>query len=155
MYFKDLIINKYNNEKVVIFVDMDGVIADYNFNRKLDFRNKRPIETNIKTLYEISLLKNVELFILSICKNNDHIEDKNYWLEKHASFFQKNNRIIISKEKKPNISSKRLKYDFLNNFTINEKNKKIIVIDDDNEILKYLSSKLDNIDLYQDSSMID
>ncbi len=154
MYFKDLIINKYDNKELMIFVDMDGVIADYEFKKKLDFKNKRPLKTNINILEEISKLKNVELFVLSICKENYQINEKKDWLDKYAPFFIENNRIVISKESNPNMSSKELKYEILKEI-IKKSNKKIIVIDDDNEILMYLASKLDKIDLYQDSSIID
>ena len=62
MYFYNLI--KDFKEELIIFVDMDGVITDYDFGNKLDFKNKRPLTTNIKTLKKISELKKVELYIL-------------------------------------------------------------------------------------------
>lgn len=151
MYFYNLI--KDFKEELIIFVDMDGVITDYNFGNKLDFKNKRPLTTNIKTLKKISELKKVDLYILSICKKNIEIKEKNIWLDENAPFFKKENRIIISKEKEKNESSKYLKYKYLKEY-IKEK-KKIIVIDDDNEILKYLHNNLKEIALFQDSSLID
>ena len=151
MYFYNLI--KDFKEELMIFVDMDGVITDYNFGNKLDFKNKRPLTTNIKTLKKISELKKVELYILSICKKNIEIKEKNIWLDENAPYFKKENRIIISKEKEKNESSKYLKYKYLKEY-IKEK-KKIIVIDDDNEILKYLHNNLKEITLFQDSSLID
>lgn len=151
MYFYNLI-KKYD-EDLNIFVDMDGVITDYDFGNILDFKNKRPIKTNIKTLEKISKLSNVNLFILSICKKNNEINDKNEWLDKYASYFKKENRIIISKENKKNKSSKELKYEYLKKSL--KDNKKIILIDDDNEILKYLKEYLKEAILFQDSSIID
>ena len=103
----------------------------------------------------MSLLNNVELNILSICKKNSQIDDKNDWLDTFAPFFKSENRIIISKENNPNISSKELKCNYLKNYILQNNHKKIIVIDDDNDILFYLSKNLNEIILYQDSSIID
>ena len=41
------------DKKIDIYVDMDGVIAEYDFGRPLDFLNKRPLLGNIKVLEEI------------------------------------------------------------------------------------------------------
>lgn len=151
MYFYNLIKNL--DKELFIFVDMDGVITDYDFGNILDFKNKRPLNTNIKTLKKISELEKVNLYILSICKKDEEIQDKNEWLDKYAPYFKKENRIIISKENEKNLSSKELKYKYLKEYL--DKNKEIIVIDDDNEILKFLQEKLHNITLFQDSSLID
>ena len=67
------------------------------------------------------------------------------------SFIDINNRHIISKEKN-NKSSKELKLEFLQNY---KTNKELLLIDDDNKILKYIAENLKNIHLYQDSSLID
>lgn len=66
MYLKNEI-EKFKND-VIIYVDMDGVIADYEIGKPLDFKNKRPLLSNINKLEEISKLSNVEMHILSICK---------------------------------------------------------------------------------------
>lgn len=55
---------------------MDGVIAFYDFGKPLDFANKRAVITNIKTLNELCKLQNVELFILSVCRFNNQINEK-------------------------------------------------------------------------------
>lgn len=149
MYFVKLIKDKYPSEKIDIYVDMDGVIADYNVGH-VDYLNKRPITTNINTLKKLSLNDNITMHILSVCRKNSDIEDKNIWLNKYAPFFQKENRHIISKEINPGLSSKELKFNFLKDIK-----KAIVFIDDDNDILKYVHEKLPNIDLYQDSSIID
>ena len=47
------------DKKTIIYVDMDGVIASYDFGKPLDFKNKRPLTTNIKTLSQLCNLKNV------------------------------------------------------------------------------------------------
>ena len=47
MYFKELIINLLKEKNIDLFVDMDGVIAAYDFGRPHDFDKKRPLITNI------------------------------------------------------------------------------------------------------------
>ena len=88
---------------------------------------------------------------MSVCKKNNDIIDKNNWLDKYAPFFCENNRIIISKEGK-NKASKELKGEYLSSIKTKDT---IIVIDDDNEMLKYLKSKLPEYLYFQDSSIID
>ena len=151
MYFLNKIKKLSQDKTVRIYVDMDGVIADYDFGSKLLFLNKRPIMTNIKTLREIAKLPNVSLYILSICRKDEDIADENSWLDKYAPFFDLSKRIIISKNNK-NKSSKELKLEYLN--SLNTKDL-IIVIDDDNAILKYLKDNLKDIMYFQDSSIID
>ncbi len=156
MYFIDKIKQEFKNDKLCIFADMDGVITDYNFGKPFNFKLKRPILTNINTIKQLSEMNNVELYILSICKKDYQISEKNEWLDKYAPFFNKNMRIIISKESNPNLTSKELKCNFLKGFIIENKDSKVILIDDDNDILKYLLDNIGNeITLYQDSSIID
>lgn len=137
------------DQKIDIYVDMDGVIAEYDFGRPLDFLNKRPLLGNIKVLEEISKIPNVEMHILSICKKDSQINDKNVWLDKYAPFFKKENRNVLSKETYTDRSSSELKVDFLNNIESFK-----ILIDDDNGILKEVDKKVKNISLYQDSSIV-
>lgn len=152
MYFYNEIQKLTKGKKTRIYVDMDGVIASYNFGKPLDFKNKRPLTTNIKTLNKLCELENIELFILSVCKLNYQIKEKNDWLDKYAPFFDKDKRIIISKENNPSVESKELKLNYLKSLNLN---KQIIFIDDDNEILKFIHSNIENIILFQDSELID
>jgi hypothetical protein len=150
MYIKEYISNY--NEKLRIYVDMDGVIADYIVGKPYDFENKRPLFDSINKLKEVSEFNNVEMYILSICNNESQIAEKNNWLDKYASFFQKENRVIISKDDNPDKSSSELKRDYLKKINTSEK---IILIDDDNLILKFIRKELPSIILLQDSSLID
>ena len=152
MHFYELIQKQTKNKKTRIYVDMDGVIASYDIGKPYDFENKRPLTTNIKTLSKINNLENTELFILSICKKDSQIKEKNNWLDKYAPFFQKDNRIIISKESNPNLSSKELKLNYLKSLKTDNQ---IILIDDDNEIIKTIKDNTKNIILYQDSELTD
>lgn len=154
MFFKSKLIEILNNDQAILFVDMDGVIADYDLGNPYDFKNKRPLTSNIKNLKEISALPNIELHILSICKKDFQIKEKNDWLDTHAPYFKKEYRTILSKETYPDISSKELKCNFLKNYS-HLQNTKIILIDDDNSILKYIKTNMNDIILFQDSVLID
>lgn len=154
MYFEDKIKELYKDEEVNIFVDMDGVIASYDLGEKLDFKNKRPLNTNINTLKQLSKNKNINMYILSICKLNSEIKDKNDWLDKYASFFHKNKRYIIPKEEYDK-SSKELKMLTIKYLKEELKLTNMVLIDDDNGILKYLRDSGLDIKLFQDSSLLD
>ena len=73
MHFYELIKEKYHDKEVLLFVDMDGVIASYDFGKPLDFKNKRPLKTNIDTLKKVSELDNITLNILSVCRKDYQI----------------------------------------------------------------------------------
>lgn len=153
MNFYNLILDIIEKEKNVdIFVDMDGVIAAYRPGEKLNFKTKRPLTSNIKTLENISKIKGVNLFILSICRKNYQRDDKNAWLDKNAPFFKFDNRNILSKEEITNLSSAEIKLNFLKNY---KSNNKVIFVDDDNAILKLVMNNLDNILVLQDSELVD
>lgn len=152
MYFYNLIEKMAKDEKIIIYVDMDGVIASYDFGRPLDFANKRPLTTNIKTLEKVSYLKNVELHILSVCRKKREVKDKNDWLDKYAKFFDKDKRIILDKNSNPTFTSKELKLNYLKTLNYNDK---VIFIDDDNEVLRFIRDNLKDIILFQDSELID
>lgn len=54
------------------------------------------------------------MYILSICKKDSQVNDKNDWVDKHAPFFKKENRNIVLKETYGVKTSSALKVDFLN-----------------------------------------
>ena len=151
MYFKNKI-DEYKNDNLKIFIDMDGVVADYDIGN-LDYSTKRPLMNNIKQLEEISTYKNIELYILSITRHNDGIEEKNIWLDKYMPFIKHENRIIISREENDMKRSKQLKEEYLRNM-INDKYK-IILIDDDPSILDEIKEKNPSIILYKDTVLVD
>lgn len=155
MYFVEKIKREYGKEKVHIFVDMDGVIADYDFGNVSHFDKKRPVLTNIKTFEELSKLSNVSLYILSVCRKNPQIAEKNNWLDQYAPFFKKENRFVLSKEKYVDLASKEIKTAFLKKKIEELKDEAVLVVDDDNGILKYFSKELPTLILFQDSSIVD
>lgn len=150
MHFTKKIKSIIDNNKFQIYVDMDGVIANYDIGKAYDFDKKRPLTTNIKKLEIISNFDNVEMHILSICNFDYQIKEKNGWLDKNANFFKKENRHIISKENNPNFESKELKARFLEKRVGN-----IILIDDDNQILHYVKKTIPNVVVLQDSEFVD
>lgn len=152
MHFYNLIKDLVGQKPIKIFFDMDGVISSYDAGKPLDFLNKRPLTENIKKIDAIKNLPDVELNILSICKKDFQIEEKNIWLDKNAPFFKKENRIIISKEQNPGISSADLKANYLKNLN---SNKQIAVVDDDNLVLKTIMEKAKDVIVFQDSELID
>lgn len=128
-------------EKTMIFVDMDGVIADYRFgegkniksNKPGTYLNKRPIETTIKNLEVLSKKDDVELFIISSCLFTEQANEKNQWLNKYANFFKKENRIFIIADNFE--SRKQLKVDKIKEYISKNKNTLTVLIDDTHEIL--------------------
>lgn len=149
-FYKTL--EKYKNKDIDIYVDMDGVLAEYDIGN-FDYNTIRPLQSNIKRIKDL-INNNINIKILTICKNNKIIEEKKEWIKKHMSFFDLNNVIFISKEeeKYKDIPSKILKSNYLKeNINSNHIN---ILIDDDNEIIKYII-KNNNIIVFQVSSWID
>ena len=152
MHFIDLIKKISIDEDVILFVDMDGVIASYDVGRPYDFKNKRPLKNNINIFREIAKLDRVSLHILSVCRENYQIEEKNEWLDINAPFFEKENRVILSKEDSIYKISSELKLNYLKNY---KTDKKIVFIDDDNSVLSVVNKELKNIILFQDSELVD
>ena len=146
MHFIDLIKKISIEEEVILFVDMDGVIASYDVGRPYDFKNKRPLKNNINIFREIAKLDRVSLHILSVCRENYQIEEKNEWLDINASFFEKENRVILSKEDSIYKISSELKLNYLKNY---KTDKKIVFIDDDNSVF------LLNIDEISEERILD
>ena len=52
MYLKEYL-NKFDSKKVKMFVDMDGVIADYEVGVAANFDKKRPLKSTISKLEKI------------------------------------------------------------------------------------------------------
>ena len=152
MFIKDFL-SKYNT-KIKLYVDMDGVIADYNVGEPGNYDKKRPLYTSLEKLEEISKMENVELFILSVTRMSQGLEQKNVWLDEHAPFFKKENRIIISREANDFILSKDLKATYLRRLK-REENTTIIVIDDDPAVIKQIEEENSDIVLLKDTVLVD
>ena len=152
MHFYNLMKELSSKKEVILFVDMDGVIASYDIGRPFDFLNKRPLMVRIKELEEISKLPNIEICILSICRKDSQVNEKNEWLDKYAPYFKKEKRNIISKETVEGFTSAEIKSNFLEEY---KTDKQIVFVDDDNMVLKKVGENIENIILYQDSELDD
>ena len=126
MYFKDYL-EKYRDKKINIFIDMDGVVADYDVisynNHKSEsnvYLDKRPIKTSINILEEISKMNNVTLNILSVSRKDNQIDGKKKWLRMNMSFIKEENIIIIPRESNGFKASHILKKEFLEKNTSKE-----------------------------------
>ena len=140
MFFKNYL-EKFNDKKINIYIDMDGVVADYdaiNFKENKDkdnvYLNKRPVMSSINVLKEISIMENVTLNILSCTKRNNQKEGKFIWLSKYMNFIKKENINLISREEKDYLKSALIKKEFLeSHYNKDEIN---IIIDDSHDVLK-------------------
>ncbi len=146
-------IDKYIDSNITLYVDMDGVIAEYDIGN-FDYNTIRPLKSNIRRIKDL-LNKGINVKILTVCKSNKIIEEKINWIKKYMPFFDIEDVIFISKEEKKydGYSSKELKSNYLKNHT--EDNYINIVIDDDNSIVKYLIKNNKDIIVFQVSSWID
>ena len=150
MYIDD-VLNKYKNEKIQMYVDMDGVIADYEVGKACEYDKKRPLLSNISKLQEISQNDNIEMNILSVTRYDEGFGEKHTWLDEFAPFFKKENRNIISRESNNFEESANLKASFISKL---ERNKVIIVIDDDPIVLKRIKELNDDVVLLKDTALV-
>ena len=152
MYLKEYL-KKYKNKKIKLFIDMDGVIADYEFGSAQDYDQKRPLYDSIKKLEEISKMSNIELYIFSSTRYTEGFNQKQIWLDTYAPFFKKENRIIISREENNMEKSEILKAKYLENYKRDESI--IMVIDDDPRNLKEINKLNEDVILLKDTVLVD
>lgn len=152
MFLKNFL-EKIDSKKIRLYVDMDGVIADYDVGEPRAYDTKRPLFTSIAKLEEISKDKNIELYILSITRLNEGIEQKNIWLDKYAPFFKKENRIIISREANGFEKSEVLKENYVKSIVRDES--KIVIIDDDPLVLHRIKDNQKDIVLLKDTALVE
>ena len=153
MHFYNLMKELASKKEIILFIDMDGVIAAYdNGNNPYDFLHKRPLTQNISTIKKVSTIENIETHILSVCRENSQIDDKNVWLDENAPFFKKEDRVIISRESKEWKPAREIKLEFLKDV---KTDKQIVVVDDDNDVLRTLKEELKKVIALQDSELID
>lgn len=143
MSFSNFVFNNTSPKQPIIpiFVDMDGVIADYRFGEGDNIRtnapgiylNKRPIKTTISLLQKVSKLKQYPLYILSSCLFTEQKEEKNGWLDIHAPFFEMERRMFAQVDTFEERIEKKLS---LIDSEINDKHfEKFIMIEDTHKVL--------------------
>ena len=153
MFYLREYLEQFGNKKIKLFVDMDGVIADYIFESAKDYDKKRPLYDNIDKLEIVSKMPNVELFIFSATRYTEGFEQKHWWLDTYAPFFKKENRIIISREENNMKDSSLLKAEYLANYKRDDSI--LIVIDDDPKNLKDIRKLNEDIILLKDTVLVD
>lgn len=153
MKFYDTI-EKYNDKNITLYVDMDGVIAEYDIGN-FDYNTIRPLKSNIKRIKELIKKDNINVKILTVCKTNKIVAEKKDWIKKYMSFFDIDDVIFLSKEKEEykGIDSMELKSNYLKT-NINDNNINILV-DDDNSIIKYIRKNNPKTIVFQISSWIE
>ena len=150
MFFKEELEKIEGN--IEVYIDMDGVIADFDVGNPKDYDKKRPLKDSITKLEEISKMPNVNMHILSITRMSSGIEEKNNWLDKFAPFFKKENRIIISREENNFENSADLKTDYLKNHLIKGTT---ILVDDDIRVIDKIKEEVPEVLLYKDTCLVD
>lgn len=138
-------IKKFMQERNIrnlgIFVDMDGVIADYRFGEGKDilanknnvYLKKRPINTIINILEQINRKIDCKMHILSSCYHDEQAIEKNEWLNKYASFFENEKRIIVVSDNFE--ARKQLKIDKIIETMQKNQYDYVMLIDDTHDIL--------------------
>lgn len=143
---------KKENEKIAIFVDMDGTIAEYpvyqeeNVAKAMEeeYSKIEPINYIINILKELSKIENIDLYILTLSKTIQISEEKIKWLKKYVNFIQEKNWIIITKELGEYNKENR---DFIKALKMQEKLPIYdfeILLDDDHKVLKETQKLLGN-----------
>lgn len=150
--------------KVMVFFDMDGVMAEYGSGEKNAiftnqpgfYFNRRPIKTIINIVKELNDLDNVEVGIISNCYYEEQKQDKLKWLEINLPFLKREYICIIklkdeeyTKETKDFIKSKYLK-----NMII-DKDVKVYFFEDDHGIIKATKKALDYVNVEHVSTLLD
>ena len=152
MYLKKYL-ETFKDNKIKLFIDMDGVIVDYVVGSTSDFHKRRPLTSSIEKLKEISKMKNVELFILSVTRMDEGYNQKQIWLNKYAPFFAENNRIILSRESNNYKSTPDLKSEYIKG--IERDNSVLILVDDDPTVLKKMMETNKDVILLKDTVLVD
>ena len=151
MYITEYI-KRFKNKRIKIYVDMDGVIADFDVGNASEYDKKRPLLTNIDILREVAKNENVEMFILSITRLTIGREEKNIWLDKYVEFIKPENRYIISREENNFLPSKNLKKNFIKKIARDDS--VIVIIDDDPAIIDEIRKANDDVYLLKDTALV-
>ena len=158
-YFYDYI-KSLGDKPIDIYIDMDGVVADYDFQGYNNdgtnddiYLYKRPIMSSINPLKEVNELDNVTLYILSVARYESQIKGKVEWLKKYMDFIGLEHVNILPRDTNEWIKAKDLKKRFLEG-NIN-KDHINIHIDDSHEVLQTLEDSGNDLILLHVTSLID
>lgn len=131
--------NNYSG-RIALFIDMDGVVADYRFGEGKNIENnikgtylyKRPIKTTIEVLNQVSNNLDFDLYILSSCRFQEQADEKSEWLKTNMPFIHENNYLFVISDTFED--RKIMKINKIKD-VMNEKYDKVIMIDDTHDIL--------------------
>ncbi len=142
MYFINELkkIKKENSSNIAMFIDMDGVVADYRFGEGKNiennvpgtYQNKRPISTAINIIKEVNNTFDFDMYILSSCRHDEQAIEKSNWLEKNMPFIDKKHQLFVVSntfEDRKMLKINKIKEIMENNYN------KVIMIDDTHDIL--------------------
>lgn len=152
MFLKDFLM-QFEGKKIKLYVDMDGVIADYDIGKPSEYDKKRPLYSSLEKLKQVSEMDNVEMHIMSITRMDEGFEEKNLWLDKYAPFFERENRVIISRQSNDFRTSVELKVEFFEN--LERDGSVVILIDDHPTILHEIQEKVKDVVLLKDTALVD
>ena len=102
------------NEKVAMFVDMDGTItvydvypeSDVNKNMADNYQMLEPVNYVIDILRKINEIQNVDVYILTLSRDRSITEEKKIWLNKYVNFIDEDTILAM-----PSIEGSRRKPD--------------------------------------------
>lgn len=140
------------NERVAMFVDMDGTItvydvypeSDVNKNMADNYQMLEPVNYVIDVLKKINEIPNVDVYILTLSRDRSITEEKKIWLNKYVNFIDEDKWIIVTKELGEYNKENR---DIIKAEKMKEKLDKYnyeILLDDDHKILKETQKYLGN-----------
>ena len=143
------IISECKKEKLYVFFDMDGVLAEYRddidgvlSNKPKFYLNSRPIQTMIECTNKL-IDAGVEVCIMSNCYYREQYADKITWLKKWTKIKIENVYINVLSELDYDDGSKPLlKYQRIKQ-AVGE-NQRFILIEDDLQIIKATNKKRPN-----------
>ena len=148
--FIDKIKEQSCESKVIIYSDMDGVIAEYGVgekplimsNEKSFYLNKRPIYSTINKLKELSEIENVEIGIMSNCYFQEQKTDKIEWLKEYCPFISPENIniIVLNEESYTKETKDYLKVNRI--IDINKDNDKVWHLVEDNHNIMNCTNKV-------------
>jgi len=160
------ICNKYDGKTVGIFIDMDGVVADYDLGSYFDIRNntpdtfliKRPIKTIINILEQLKKIENLNFYILSACIFENQAVDKSLWIDRHIPFIKSENRYFVIKEfeKYTRETKPGIKVDYMRRAMVKDNLSLALYIEDEHLMLRQAQDDLgDKVIGYHVSSLLD
>ena len=152
MYLEDYL-KQFDGKQIDMYVDVDGVLADYKLGEAKNYDTKRPLGDSIEKLEKVSKLPNVHTKIFSAARYNSGVPEKHAWFDKNLPFIKNEDRIIISREDNDMKDSSILKAEYLQN--IERKGQVIVVIDDDPKNLFDIRDLNPDAILLKDTVLVD